>query len=123
MSSVPVVPRSVVTFGIEPSLRPRLPSLVGDGVIVIDYFATRRCGPAVGDLVVRVREAPPVPGYVALAPLEGVPIVARRDLLPLLARAGPALRLAGPPFARHLAISLDLPELWIDFLDGPTCRT
>jgi hypothetical protein len=40
-------------------------------------------------------------------------------LLTLLDDAGPTLRLVGPSFARHLAVELDRPERWIDFLEGP----
>jgi len=118
MTLAPAIPTPIVAVRVEPGLRLRLPRLVRGGVIVIDYFVTGRCGPPVGDPTVRIRNAPTGKGYVALAPVDGMPIVACSDLLALLARAGPTLRIGGLPFARHLAISLDLPELWIDFIDG-----
>jgi hypothetical protein len=109
-------------MGIEPTLSPRLSELAAGRVIVIDYFATRRCGPPVGDLVVRIRESPPGRDHLPIGPVEGVSVVVHRDLLPLLERAGPSLRLAGLPFARRLGIALDHPELWIDFLDRLSCH-
>ncbi len=57
--------------------------------------------------------------HVALAPIEGVPVVADRRILDVLRTAGPTLRLGGPVFARHLAVRLERPEAWLDFLGTP----
>jgi hypothetical protein len=56
---------------------------------------------------------------VPLAQVEGVPLLADERLLELLSKAGPTIRLVGPPFARHLAVELDDPGAWIDFLGTP----
>ena len=115
----PVVPRSQLSLGIEPTLRGSLARLANGRVLVIDYFASRRCSVVIGDLTSEFRETPPGPGYVELARMEGVRVFAESRLLTVLDDAGLSLRLAGFPFARHLAIDLDRPERWIDFLEGP----
>ncbi len=87
---------------------------------MIDFFASRCCtSVAVGDLTARWVDDPPVEGFVALAAIEGVPIRANERLLELLAAAGPSVCLGGLPFARHLAVELDDPAAWIDFLGTP----
>jgi hypothetical protein len=73
----------------------------------------------IGDLTGDFKETPPGPGYVELASIEGVRVFAEARLLTILDDAGPSLRLSGFPFARHLAVDLDRPERWIDFLEGP----
>ena len=114
-----VVPRSEVSLGVEPTLRRSLAKMADGRVIVVDYFASRRCSVVIGDLTGDFREMPPGPGYVELANIEGVRVFAASRLLGVLAESGPSLRLGGPPFARHLALELDRPERWIDFLETP----
>jgi hypothetical protein len=114
-----VVPRSQVSLGVEPTLRGSLAQMADGRVIVIDYFASRRCSVVIGDLTGDFREMPPGPGYVELASIEGVRVFTASRLLGVLAEAGSSLRLGGPPFARHLALELDRPERWIDFLETP----
>jgi hypothetical protein len=58
-------------------------------------------------------------GFVPLAPIDGVPVLAAAGLLDLLATTGPSLRLSGPVFARHLAVDLVDPVAWLDFLESP----
>jgi hypothetical protein len=115
----PVVLRSQISLGVEPTLRGSVAPLANGRVLVIDYFASRRCSVVIGDLTGDFRETLPAPGYVELASIEGVRVFAEARLLTILEDAGPSLRLSGFPFARHLAVDLDRPELWIDFLDGP----
>jgi hypothetical protein len=116
-----VVPRSRISLGVEPTLRASFARLAHGRVMVIDYFVsrTRRQWIVFGDLTASFADGPPGPGFVELASIEGVRIFVERRLLPVLAEAGPTLRPAGPPFARHLAIELELPERWIEFLEGP----
>ena len=64
-------------------------------------------------------DAPPSPGFVELASIEGVRVFAESRLLAVLADAGSTLRLGGLPFAQHIAVELDRPERWIDFLEQP----
>ena len=114
-----VVPRSRISIGIEPDLRVGLGGLAAGRVVVIDYFASQRCSVVVGDLTCSFRPSAPDDGYTELASIEGVRVFVEHRLLPLLEDSGPSLFMAGPPFARHLAIQLEVPEKWIDFLDGP----
>lgn len=114
-----VVPRSQISVGLDPGLRGSLAQMAVKRVLVIDYFASRRCSVVIGDLTCRLRATPPGPDYVELAPIEGVRLFAEMRLLAVLGEGGSSLRMGGPPFARHLAIDLEEPELWIDFLDGP----
>ncbi len=117
-----VVPRSQISLGVRPTLRGSLARLANGRVLVIDYFASRRCSVVIGDLTVDFGDAPPGPGYVELASIERVRVFAESRLLAVLGDAGSTLRLGGPPFARHLAVELDRPERWIDFLEGPGVR-
>jgi hypothetical protein len=114
-----VVPRSQISLGVEPSLRGSLAHLANGRVLVIDYFASRRCSVVIGDLTADFSETPPGRAYVELVSVEGVRLFAESRLLPVLADTASSLRLSGPPFARHLAIDLDPPERWIDFLEEP----
>jgi hypothetical protein len=117
--SAQVVPRSRVSLGVEPSLRGSLAQMAKGRVIVIDYFASRRCSVVIGDLTCDFRGTPPGSGYLELSSVEGVRVFTESRLLALLGEAGTTLRLGGPSFARHLAFDLDHPERWIDFLEGP----
>jgi len=114
-----VVPRSQISLGVEPTLRGSLAQLANGRMLVIDYFASRRCSIVLGDLTGDFEDTEPGMGYVELASIETVRVFAESRLLAVLRDAGPTLRLGGPPFARHLAVELDRPERWIDFLEGP----
>lgn len=107
---------SPIGLRLEPELASRLPELARGRALVIDYFASGRCGATVGDLTVSFVESPPGEDYLELEPLGAVPVFAERALLAVLAR-GATLRLAGLPFAQHLALTLDEPERWLDFLE------
>jgi hypothetical protein len=115
--AVGVIPRSQLSIGLDPTLRGRLAALARGRALLIDFFTSRRCGVTIGDLTVAFRPAPSAAAYAALAPIEGVPVFVESRLVETLRGSGPTLRLSGPAFARHLGISLDRPELWIDFLD------
>jgi hypothetical protein len=114
-----VVPRSEISLGVAPALRGRLAQLAATRVLVIDYFASRRCSLVIGDLTIDFEDEPPGPGYAELASIERVRVFAESRLLAILGDAGFTLRLGGPPFARHLAVDLDRPDRWIDFLEEP----
>ena len=114
-----VIPRSLISIGLDPALRPSFARTAAGRVLVIDYFASRRCSVVIGDLTCQFRTDPPGQGFVELAPIEGVPVFIEARLEATLATSGPSLRSAGLPFARHLAVELEQPERWIDFLDGP----
>lgn len=112
------IPRSEIAVAVDPALRGRLSALSKGGILVLDYFTSRRCNVTVGDLTANVRTHAPGAGYVELASVEGVRLYAETRLLPVLHEAGPSLRLARGVFGRHLAIDLDRPEDWIAFLEG-----
>ncbi|HEY7828624.1 MAG TPA: hypothetical protein VIB99_10330 [Candidatus Limnocylindrales bacterium] len=114
-----VIPRSQVSIGLDPGLRPTLGPMAAGRVLVIDYFASQGCGVVIGDLTCHFSATAPAPGYRELAAIEGVPLFVEARLLTMLTEAGPSLVRAGPPFARHLRIELERPERWIDFLEGP----
>jgi len=113
------VAHSRISLGVEPSLRGSLAHLANGRVLVIDYFASRRCSIVIGDLTADFVEMPPGPGYVEVGSAEWVRVFAEPRLLAVLADTESSLRLSGPPFARHLAIDLDPPERWLDFLEEP----
>jgi hypothetical protein len=114
-----VIPRSVVSIGVDVRVRPSLAERAAGRALVIDYFASRRCGLVVGDLTARFGQPPAARDYAELASIEGVPVFAHRLLLPLLRDTQPGLIEAGPVFARHLAVRLEQPERWLDFLEEP----
>ena len=116
----PIVGRSPIVLALEPGLRGRLAGLAQGRALVIDYYSAWHHGYVVGDLIVRFGEPKAEPRYMALAPLEGVSVLAERSLLGLL--DGASIREAGLPFTRHLAISLQRPERWIEFLDQHPSR-
>ena len=105
--------------GLDPDLRPRLPELACDRAVVIDYLATVRCGPVMGDLTVDLVRGDPGPDYTPIRPFGTVRCYVARALLPLFEAAQVTVRFGGPPFARHLAATVEPPEAWIDFLDRP----
>jgi hypothetical protein len=106
-------------LAVEPGLRADLARRSGGRVLVVDYFASRRCSVTIGDLTAEFRVDPPADGFVELQDVDGIRTFAEQRLIPVLESAVLTVRLAGPPFARHLAVSLDPPSRWLDFLDGP----
>ena len=115
-----VVGRSQPTLAVDPSLLGNLAALSAGRVLVIGYFASRRCAVVVGDFSISWRKAAPGPGYVELTPIEGVLVYADRRLLDVLRRSNPELW-PGGVFSRGTpSIRLALPEQWIAILEGPT---
>jgi hypothetical protein len=115
------IPRSRIAIGLAPSLRGRLEELAAGRAIVIDFFASRCCTSVwVGDITAGwLQRGDDRADLVSLAPIDGVAVLADRRLLDLLASAGPTLRLAGPTFARHLAVELEDAAAWLAFLETP----
>jgi hypothetical protein len=72
---------------------------------VVDYYASVLQGLTVGDLTVRLGDPDPEPRYMELGPLEGVTVLAERNLLEL--PRGATLHETGLSVARHrdLAVS------------------
>ena len=110
---------ATIDLRIEPELRAGLAAAADGRVLVIDYFASSRCGVAVGDLTADFRARPPTDGYILLANVDGVPILSERRLRRLLEEAGPGLAYANGLFGRHIAVTLDRPEDWLAFLESP----
>ena len=91
--------------------------------LLIDFYAARCCTSVlIGDLETRWLEdaSSPVDAQ-PLGAIEGVPILADRRLLGLLA-GGAQLVGGGPIFARSIGVRLDHPEAWLAFLDTPAAR-
>lgn len=120
MAVDPVIGRADLELQLAPGLRGRLRALAAGRPMVIDYYAGRLRGVAVGDLIVWFGEPAPEPCNVELEPIDDVAVLAERHLVRLL--DGATLREAGPPWHRHLALSLARPEDWMDFLDRHTSR-
>ena len=114
------IPRSVLALGIDHSLRGSLARRAAGRHIVIDGFRSWRCGTWVGDVTVEWRRRERGEDFAALEPLEGVRVFAKRELLGLLRLAGPTLVPSRLPILGGLAMTLEQPELWIDFLDRPS---
>ncbi len=112
-------PRSEVGVSIAPILRDQIAAMAAGRALVIDYFAGARCGSVAGDLTATFRPVPGDEAYVQVAAVEGVRVFAERRLLLLFEDGGAGIRLAGPRFARHLAVTLERPERWLDFLERP----
>lgn len=120
MSFGPVIGRSHIHLGVAPQLAGRLPELAAGRPLVIDYHASLLRGIRVGDITVVIAEPDFEPCFIELDPVESVLVLAHRRLIDLL--DGATLREAGPPWKRHLAITLARPEAWIDFLESHASR-
>ena len=115
----PTASRPGISLGLDPDVRRQLACRADGRLLVIDYYASRRCAIAVGDLTIGYRDTSPGPGFAELAAVEDVRVLVDERLLDLLADAEPMIGLSGPPFARHLSLSLRRRELWLDFLERP----
>lgn len=114
------VERAQPSIVLNGRLRGQLATVAAGRVLVVGYFASRRCGVVVGDFSISWRKAAPGPGYAELTPIEGVLVYADRRLLDVLRRSNPELR-PGGLFSRGTpSIRLARPEQWIAFLEGPT---
>ncbi len=104
---------------VDAALRPELPTVVDGRTVVIDAVRFWQCGTWVGDLTVRLEDAPLDASFVPLEPIDGVPVFAQRGLPRLLDKAGAVLERGSWPLRRGLRIRLERPEHWIDYLDRP----
>ena len=100
---------------VSPELAARLASIAKGRPIVIDHFASHRCGPTIGDLRVRIGAKLEDTPTVEAVTDDGLRVVVERDIVEVLA-GGAELRSTGPSFAPRLGIALDQPETWLDFL-------
>lgn len=115
-----LIPRSLISVGLDPGLRSSLPERSSGQLLVIDFFRSWQCGTWIGDLTVSWLDAEPGPEFAELAPIEGVRLFANRRLLRLLRDGGAILQRGRLPFRGGLTVTLDRPELWIDYLDRPS---
>ena len=87
--------------------------------LIIDFFAVRTRGPSIGDLIVGFDDGRIGPAFVEVAPVEGVPVLVERRLLPILARGATLVpRPRWWPFGSPIWIRLRHPEDWLGFLDS-----
>ena len=75
------------SFTVNARLAGHLAALAVGHSLVIGYFASRRCGVVSGDFTVSWGPKEPTRGYVALRPVESVPVFVDRRLLDVLRRA------------------------------------
>ena len=109
----------MVAIMASPRLRARLPSLARGRALVVDYFASARCGVVVGDITARFGPDPRPEAFVRLRDLEGVAVFVERRLVTLLEESAPTLDLSRWPIGHRLNVGLDRPERWLEFLDRP----
>jgi hypothetical protein len=112
----PVVATSPIGIPMDRELRGCIERFAGQRPLVIDYYASRSRGFTVGDLTVEFASGPLEPCYVELKPIAGVRVLAHRRLVHLLSD-GAELRLTRLPFAPRIAVWLERPERWLDFLE------
>jgi Flp pilus assembly secretin CpaC len=108
---------SPVTVRIDPSQAARLADLAGERPLVIDHYASRRCGVTIGDLRARFETPPHGADVVELDAIGSVRILAEPALLELLG-SGASLRLGGSFSIAKVGVELDHPELWLEFLEA-----
>ena len=109
-----------VAIPVHAGLRGSLGRLARGRVLVVGFFASARCAPAVGDFSLSWRSGAPGDGFSRLAPVEGVELFADARLLEVLRTGAPELRAGGVLRRGTPTIYLGNPERWLEFLDGPT---
>jgi hypothetical protein len=105
----------VVGIRVRDEIAARVEDLAAGRPLVIDHFASRRCGITIGDLRARFGADLGDTRVDEAEPIGKVPVLIERELVALLG-AGSSLRMVGPGFAPRLAVALDRPEAWLDFL-------
>ena len=118
-----IVERCHVSIAVDPRLHGRLATLATGRALVIGYFASRRCGAVVGDFAVDWQTSPPGPGFLELAPIDGVAAFVDARLVDVLVDARPELRPGGILRPGTPSVRLGIPERWIEFLEGPIVLT
>jgi hypothetical protein len=108
---------SPVALRLDPAGAARLEVLARGRPLVIDHYASRRCGVTIGDLRARFDAALPEVDVVELDPIGAVQVLVERALLQLLG-SGASLRIGGPRSLSKVGVDLDRPELWLEFLEG-----
>jgi hypothetical protein len=73
----------------------------------------------VGDLTADIGPLPPPETHAEVAELDGIPVFADRRLESLLEGASIELDLHRLPFLPGLAVRLEPPERWLEFLERP----
>lgn len=106
-------------IGVSAELRGSLHDLAEGRALIVDYFASARCGVAVGDITAAFAVAPPLETHARLEDIEGVPAFAERRLLALLDESGPSIERRRLPFGSPIGLRLDHPERWLAFLERP----
>jgi hypothetical protein len=79
-----IVGASRIEVEVEPQLRRGLANRARGRPVVIDYYASRRCGLTVGDLTITFATRPLKGRYIELVPIDGVKVLAEERLVHLL---------------------------------------
>lgn len=108
-----------MSLSLGSSLEGRLAGMADGRVLVIDAYRSWSCGTWVGDLTAEWRAKQPGDEFVAVAQLEGVPVLVHRRLVRVLEAAGATLVRSRLPFFGGIHLELARPELWFDYLDRP----
>lgn len=107
-----------MTIRLDERLAGSLAARARGRIVVIDAYRSWACGTWVGDITARFAASAPE-GFLPSGAVEGVPVVVRSTLSRLLDAAGAELQ-GGARFRRDsLRVSLDRPELWLDWLAKP----
>ena len=93
--------------------------MADDRVLVIDAYRSWSCGTWVGDLTAEWWSKQPGDSFIAVAQLEGVPVLVHRRLVRIFEAAGATLVRSRLPFFGGVHVELARPELWLDYLDRP----
>jgi hypothetical protein len=104
----------------DPAVASVLPALAAGRTLVIDHFASRRCGATVGDLRARWA-ATPDGATVPIQPIDGVEISIEPVLAEVL-ESGATLVHRRWRAAGSLEVELDHPERWLEFLEAHPAR-
>jgi hypothetical protein len=116
--TAPTDSRPTVPFTLDDDLAGRFADLAGTRVLVVDYLVTRRPPQiALGELSARLQRTPP-PGTVTVGTIEGVPCYAEPALAGVLREARPRLRPVAGGVLGQLAIELERPLPFIDYLSS-----
>jgi hypothetical protein len=108
-----------MSLSLASSLEGKLAGIADDRVLVIDAYRSWHCGTWIGDLTVEWWRQRPGDNFVAIAELEGVPVLVHQRLVRILDAAGATLVRSRLPFFGAVHLELARPELWLDYLDRP----
>lgn len=112
-----LLPRVDVRLRIDIRLVAALRRIAAGRPLIVGCALRNIRGWRYGDLTVGFDAASLTPAYVTAAPVAGVPIAIDRRLVNVL-RRGATIDVRSGFLGDAVAVDLDHPEDWLDFLDG-----